>query len=1539
LPQLTRLMRTAAALPVLAARTGIRAAATVTAATAAAAATAVSRGSVLAVAPLRGAGSVSPARVVDAVSDVVSVSLGGGARRRCWRGADRCWIEVRGLGDTDSGSAVAAAVLDAVRTHPGVVSADLNRPLARVVVRLGAGAPTTGELCGLVGDAEHTAGRPKPKPACELPGDGVVLAAAVTAAALGAAGLSVAVAGRALGWPRLPTGLAAPVTVVDYQPRLRRLVETRLGTTAADTLLAVATTTAYTVTLAPASLAVDVLVQLTKVVEAQAALRSWQRHEPALAEHAACPETADPPQRPRPVPPGPIERYADRSGLVQAIGATVVGFLTRDPNAAATAALVAAPKAARTSRESFAGTLGRGLADKHGVLPLQPQAFRRMDRVDAVVIDPRALYTGELRIGRIRGVADTDRATVWSRAQAELERATLNLGWQPVGAGEVLVRREHHPLAAAVVAEARRGHAEVVSIDVDALGDLRSGFDDLHPAGPDIDEALAAAVVRLQDDGRTVAVVSPGAAGALAAADVSIGVICPDGPPPWHAQLLVDDLCGVWHLMHALPAARRASRRGVEIATGASVLGALLMVPGVRGRGPGPVTAGAAAGVWTGYRLARGALRAQPPPPAATQEWHAMSVEQVRRLLPPPPAQTDPARRSRVSSTARASAGAMGSIAGPARRAVGEFAGAMRGELSDPLTPVLAIGSAASAVLGSPVDAALVASVLAGNAALAATQRVRSERLLRRMLAVQDPPARRVAGAAAGARCYDSVAAGGLRPGDVIEVRSGEVVPADARLTEAADLEVDESSLTGESLPVAKQVAATPAAPLAERSCMLHAGSTVVAGTAVAIVTAVGAATAARRATAMPRVEQAAVGLQAQLRDLTDKAWPLSLAGGALVTGLGLLRLTGLRQAVSSGVAVSVAAVPEGLPLVATLAQQASARRLTRSGALVRSPRSVEALGRVDVVCFDKTGTLSENRLRVSDIVAAQGVSREEVLAAAARATPPANGDRHEHATDVAVVAAAAPAEHADGDTAYLPFRSGRPFSASVSGIQLAIKGAPEAVLAACATRDREIAGAVEEMAARGLRVIAVAGRRLSAQQAESVRDDADAFARLCGAELEVLGLLGLSDTPRAAAGDLLDALRGHGVGVRLITGDHPVTATAIAAELGMPVSGGEVITGAEWAAMPRRAQEHAVTERLVFARMLPEHKVQIVETLERLGHVCAMVGDGANDAAAIRAATVGIGVAAAGGDPARTAADVMLLDGRIEALLDALDEGRQLWRRVQAAVAVLLGGNAGEVAFAIAGTAVTGRSPLNARQLLLVNMFTDALPAAALAVSAPSNAARFAARGPDRAALWRMVAVRGTATAGAATAAWVLASFTGRPRRASTVALVALVSAQLGQTVLDSHSPLVVATAAGSLGALAVVISTPGLSHLLGSTPLGPVGWGQALGAAAVATAAAAVVPRLLTSTARLAVDDQSTISTTPTRHSTAYSSRNGAVSSPTRVSVNGSGAIPTAVEDTPPRSTIQASKRRTRHDGKVTNGRRIAPHNKSQNSSPTGP
>jgi cation-transporting ATPase I len=1410
---------------------------------------------------------------VKALSDGLPVPT---VTRHSWRGRGRAWIEVRGL-DGPDGAELGRVVVDAVLALPGVTSASLNRPLSRLVVGLGGDQTSLRELCRVVDESEKRCrsiekangrrGYARPRP---LPGDGLLLATKAVGVGATAAGVGAAVAGRILRWPRLTYGFEAAVVAVDYQPRVRHLLEERLGQSATDTLLSLAMTAAHVVELSPASLAVDLMMETVKAAELRAEAQAWRRHEPSLARHAEHAEV-HPPSRPVPLPEGPIERHSRRSALAQIIGVTAVGATTRNLNMASTAALVTTPKATRTTRESFAAALGQGLADQHAVLPLDPQSLRRLDRVDALLIDPRVLCTNTLRVVRVRGADDDELSPAWNRAQLLLEKRGLRAGWHPVpglqGRGseagvEALVGPTHDPLASAVLAEARRTGLDLISVDIGDLGELRPAFDELRPPeNGSVDDALVAALSDLQQSGHTVAVVSSAGAQALSSADVGLGVM-PNSdadPPPWTADLILSDLAGAWRLLHAVPAAKTASQRGIAISTGATALGALLMVPGVRGRGPGPVTTGAAAGLLSGYLLARRVISAPTPLPAPIHEWHAMSVEQVRKMLPPPDSEESAEPRHGLLATRAMETAHRGAeLTGRPRRAVWQFIKAVQAELSDPLTPVLALGSAASAILGSPVDAVLVGSVLTGNSVLAASQRLRAESRLNELLAQQVPPARKVTTGPDGAPMYTDVVAEQLRPGDVIEIRTHEVIPADARLIEEDDLEVDESTLTGESLPVEKQIDATPGAELAERRCMLFAGTTIVAGTAVALVTAVGADTQARRAAELASGEVPDVGLQHQLSKLTNQAFPVSTAGGGLVGLLGLLRGRGLREAVASGIAITVAAVPEGMPLVATLAQAASARRLTEYGALVRIPRSVEALGRIDVVCFDKTGTLSENRLRVAQVHPVGGYSREEVLRFAAHAAPDANGGPQVHATDRAIIEAALavdasngsrPAAEATEADAHLPFRSGRSFSASVSGDELTVKGAPEVVLAACQDVGRDIDGTVRQLAAEGLRVIAVARRKLSPQQAKLVADDEDAIADLVDGELSLAGFLGLSDTPRAEAPALLKALSEREVGIRLITGDHPITATAIAREMGMQVTVAQVISGAEWDAMSRKDQEHAVTERVIFARMSPENKVQVVQTLERVGKVCAMVGDGSNDAAAIRAATVGIAVVARGSDPASIAADVVLVDARIEALVAAIDEGHQLWQRVHAAVSVLLGGNAGEVAFAIIGAAISGTSPLNTRQLLLVNMMTDAFPAAALAVSPPSGPVQPGGRGPDQRALWRAVAIRGTTTAAAATGAWVMAGVTGRPRRASTVALVALVSTQLAQTLLESRAPLVVLTAGGSLAVMGTLISIPGVSQLLGCTPLGPIGWAQALGSAGAATAAVAVATRVLDS------------------------------------------------------------------------------------------
>ncbi|MGW0212631.1 HAD-IC family P-type ATPase, partial [Streptomyces sp. NPDC003233] len=569
-----------------------------------------------------------------------------------------------------------------------------------------------------------------------------------------------------------------------------------------------------------------------------------------------------------------------------------------------------------------------------------------------------------------------------------------------------------------------------------------------------------------------------------------------------------------------------------------------------------------------------------PPHPHARVHWHELDPEQAQERLEHEPAAEGGAFETLAARVRRAAAGVSGHPAAAPLRWSYRLGQAVRGELHDPLTPVLAVGSAASAILGSVVDALLVVGALDLNALVGGIQRLRAERALSGLVAEQQQKARLVPpeteAPAGGTR---TVEAGKLRPGDVIQLKADDVVPADARLLWQEGLEVDESALTGESLPVEKQTDPTPHAAVADRRCMVFEGTTVVAGQARGVVVDIGEHTEAARAVHLAARTPPAGGVQARLQELTRKALPLTLAGGAAVTGLALVRGTAIREAVSGGVAVGVAAVPEGLPLVATVAQLAAARRLSRDGVLVRTPRTLEALGRMDTFCFDKTGTLTENRLRLVRTSDADGTVRPVddpgsagTVRAAVRACPRVDGDaeRPVHATDEAVLAAAGP----DPDwtqSADLPFEAARGYAAAVgrSGdgpLRLVVKGAPETVLPACAGLPEHASEAAHALARDGLRVLAVAERRLGADEQED--DVLEQPLR----ELKFIGLLALSDVPRETSTALVAGLIEAGVRPVMLTGDHPQTARAIAAELGWPEDT-VVVTGDELAEADRAAR------------------------------------------------------------------------------------------------------------------------------------------------------------------------------------------------------------------------------------------------------------------------------------------------------------------------------------------------------------------------------
>ncbi|MFN8016617.1 MAG: cation-transporting P-type ATPase [Acidimicrobiales bacterium] len=867
------------------------------------------------------------------------------------------------------------------------------------------------------------------------------------------------------------------------------------------------------------------------------------------------------------------------------------------------------------------------------------------------------------------------------------------------------------------------------------------------------------------------------------------------------------------------------------------------------------INASAVASMVNGAAAGVGVAGARIPLPPSRHRWHEMEPAAVLDTLASGPAGLDLEEqlRRRRAEVARIVT---------SRTGLGK---AVWDELVNPLTPLLATGAVLSAAVGSVTDAGLVLGVVGVNAGVGAVQRLRTERALAELEEGEVPVVHALIGGEPVPIPADAVVAG-----DVLRLVAGEAVPADCRLIAGEGIEVDESSLTGESHLVEKSVTATPGATVAERACMLYEGTVIASGEAIAVVVAVGIDTEVGRSR-VAAVAPPPSGVEQRLQRLTDVTIPVTVGAGVLATGIGFLFRRPMREAVGSGVSLMVAAVPEGLPAVATLAQVASARRLADRNALVRNPRAIEALGRVQQVCFDKTGTLTEGRLalaRVSDgneDVAPDRLtpSTQEVLRLARWATPAMNGNGSmPHATDRAVHEAALAAGLDDESTrwvrlAELPFESRRAYHAVLGRHgrhrRIAIKGAPESVLPLCTSwrvgpdereLDAEALRILEEhlhgLARRGLRVLAVA--TAAADDGTVLESPED----LPGLALH--GFVAIADPVRPTAAAAVALLQEAGIHLAMVTGDHPSTAEAIAAELGM-LNGGVILTGTDLDQLEDDELDRVIGDAAVFARVTPLQKVRIVSAYQRIGRAVAMTGDGANDAAAIRLADAGIALGGRATDAARASADVIVADDRIETIVDAVVEGRAMWESVRGAVAILVGGNLGEMGFTIAGTALGGQAPLNPRQLLLVNLLTDMAPALAIALREPDVSPEALLRaGPDSSlgpALIRDIGVRAGTTASAATVAWAIARLSGTPTRARTVGLAALVGTQLAQTVVAGGTRPTVLLATGvSVAALVGVVQTPGISQFFGCRPMGPVGWSIAITSSAGATAASMVLP-----------------------------------------------------------------------------------------------
>ncbi|HXF71085.1 MAG TPA: cation-transporting P-type ATPase [Actinomycetota bacterium] len=662
--------------------------------------------------------------------------------------------------------------------------------------------------------------------------------------------------------------------------------------------------------------------------------------------------------------------------------------------------------------------------------------------------------------------------------------------------------------------------------------------------------------------------------------------------------------------------------------------------------------------------------------------------------------------------------------------------------LGEPMSVLLIAAAAVDAFgLREPVDASAILAIVALNAAIAFLQEGKAAEALEALRRMESPRARVLRDGV-----VREVPARELVPGDVVLLAAGDRVPADLRLVEATLLEVDESLLTGESLPVTKSPGAPEGVGLSERPATAFSGTVVTRGAGRGIVVATGAGTELGRIAAHLGAPEAMTPLQRELRGLTLRLGAIAVAVAAGVFALIAVRTglsgEGLQRAFLAGVALAVAAVPEGLATVVTVALALGVRRMAARGAIVRRLAAVETLGAATAILTDKTGTLTENRMRLEAAATADlppgpfGALPPRARAAAARvaalcndaALDPPSGDP----LDVALLEAVGSEEVRRLRASHallgaLPFEAGRRrMTVAVRGpdgaVALLVKGAPEVVLDLCsraATAAGEaplgpgerlrLAGLVDELAATGMRTLALADRPLPGPPA-----DLEEAER----ELRFVALVGLRDPVRPQARAAVEEARRAGIRLAMVTGDHAGTAAAIAREVGLLEGEGGVRTGAELRAAGLPEDPLAVP---VYARVDPDQKLALVEALQARGHVVAVTGDGVNDAPALRRAEIGVAMGRRGTDVAREAADMVITDDDLATIVHAVREGRGIYDNIRKVVEYLVGGNLSEIAVVVGALVLFPALgvPLLPLQLLWINLLTDGPPAIALAVDA----------------------------------------------------------------------------------------------------------------------------------------------------------------------------------------------------------------------------
>jgi Ca2+-transporting ATPase len=950
---------------------------------------------------------------------------------------------------------------------------------------------------------------------------------------------------------------------------------------------------------------------------------------------------------------------------------------------------------------------------------------------------------------------------------------------------------------------------------------------------------------------RGVAVRRPVARAVVAAISVAGG----------RARLRVDGLRGRGALATRLTE-RLAADGAVRHVRASPVTGTVLVLYDARRRRLGRLIADV-------ERYAREGVRGAPERRRPNTAWHALTPAEVSERLATP-VSTGLTRRE--AEARRAVAGA-NRLPDPEPKSALTILGGHLASL-----PVLLLGGAAalSVATGALVDAAVILAVVGANAAVGYVTERKVDRILTTLQRAVVPQAfvRRDGE-------ERLLAASAIVPGDVLVLKTGHEVSADARLVEVLGLAVDESALTGESAPVPKiaSVVCAGEAPLADRANMVFAGTVVAEGSALGIVTGTGRDTEFGKIhTLIAETSAPPTSLERHLDRMGRQLVGVSLAFCGLALGLGLLRGIGALEMLRSAISLAVAAVPEGLPAVATTTLALGVQRMMGHRTLVRRLSAIENLGATTVICADKTGTLTENRMRVHawylggrEYQRLDGAGRQSdaiwpvragdrLLARAAAVAVLCNeaelgedaGEVRGSSTELALLRGALDAG-VDGRRLRRRYRlvqlrrrlEGDNWMAAVhstrDGLRLVtMKGAPEEVLERATrwldgdaerplttTVKQEILRTNAKIAAQGFRVLGLAFGAVAAGEEPLF------------AELTWVGLVALSDPVRPGVREAIAACREAGIRTLILTGDQAATAAAIGRELGLARNGEiKVLEASRLAGVDPAALRDLVRDVDVFARVSPAHKYHIVRALQASGEVVAMTGDGINDAAALRAADIGVAMGGRGTDVAREVADVVLVDDDFASIVRAIEQGRTIHANIGKSLTFLLSTNFSEILLTLGALGFGVARPLSAIQFLWINLLSDVFPALALAVEPPEvDVMKRPPRDPAQSILSRRelttIAADGAILAATALGAHGLAAARyGVGPRATTVAFSTLMGAQLlhalrcrsanrsGLSRLR-ESPLLVGTIGASLAVQGAAIAAPPLRRLLGTTPL----------------------------------------------------------------------------------------------------------------------